>query len=243
MKHTRINTVWSSIPILLFFALSSWAQDINDERINEVIASALEQTTQMDAWFQKAVGSHGKDYLDAEYHLRKGGAAALDTLQQNRDHPDPVARLMVECLLAWMQGTAREYQKALDYLDRLPQELAGTCAPFPSADGVAGSLSEWFGSRVADFLALRLAKEIDWPRWRVVGILLYLEEQKLPSTTSAVIRFASETHSNEGRECAIDILRAIADPELKQKLAIERKRLDDLDKKLPKDLANMLSDS
>jgi hypothetical protein len=62
----------------------------------------------MAVWFQKAVEGYGKEYLDAEYQLGHGGAAAIDTLQQNRNHPDPIARLMVECLLAWMQGTAPE---------------------------------------------------------------------------------------------------------------------------------------
>jgi hypothetical protein len=72
--------------------------------------------------------------------------------------------------------------------------------------------------------------------------LLYLEEQKLPFTTSAVIRFAAETENQEMKKRATETINAIGDPELKQKLEIERKRLEELDKKLPKDLANMLSD-
>jgi hypothetical protein len=97
-------------------------------------------------------------------------------------------------------------------------------------------LNERFGSRVADFLALRLVKEPNWPRWRVTGILLYLKEQKLPSTVSALLRYITETESDESRVYALETVQAIADPQLQSKLLMERERLNtkykDLDKVL-----------
>lgn len=195
----------------------------------------------MDTLFQKAIESHGKAYLDAEYLLRQGGSAAINTLYQNRNHPDPIARLMVESLLPWMQGKAPEYQAAFDYLDYIPKRLAETPAMTPPPIGIANALSEYFGYRVANFLALRLVKQNDWPRWRVVGILFYLKEQKLPSTTSALIRFAAETGSDEAMGYAIEAIKAIADTDLKAKLRVERKRLESMHKSFPEELAGLAS--
>lgn len=193
----------------------------------------------MDALLQKAIERYGKNYLDAEYQLRQGGSAAINTLQKNRNHPDPIARLMAECLLLWMQGKAPEYQEVLDYLGYIPKELAKTPVGYPPPIGICNDLSERFASRVADFLALRLVKEKDWPRWRVVGVLFYLEKQQLFSTTSALIRFAAETNSKEARGFAIEAIKAIADPDLKAKLGMGRKRLEEMHQKLPKELTNL----
>ena len=230
---------------LLLFALSA-CNPIAEVGIRQetavtgvVKSNGQPEARYMDALFQKAIESYGKDYLDAEYQLRQGGSAAMNTLRQNRNHPDPIARLMVECLFLWMQGKAPEFQAALDYLDDAPKRVEGTRLLAPPPISIAYVLNKRFGSRVADFLALRLVKEKDWPRWRIAGILLYLEEQKLPSTTSALIRFASETENNEARGYAIEAIKAIADPDLKTKLGVERKRLEEMHKKLPEELANL----
>lgn len=182
----------------------------------------------MDTLFQKAIESRGKDYLDAEYLLRQGGSAAVNTLYQNRNHPDPIARLIVESLLLWLQGKASEHQAALDYLDYIPKRLAKTPVGSPPPLGVSNELRDRFGDRVANFLALRLVKQDDWLRWRVISILFYLSEQKLPSTTYALIRFAVETPNEEARNYAIEAIKAIGDKDLKAKLSFERSRLQGL---------------
>lgn len=191
--------------------------------------------------FQKAIESRGNDYLDAEFLLRQGNSDAINTLCQNRNHPNPIARLMVESLLLWMEGKTSEYQAALDYLDYIPKRLAKTPVGVPPPIGVSNELSDRFGSRVADFLALRLVKQDDWPRWRVIGILFYLKEQKLPSTTSALIRFAAETENDEARSHAIEAIKAIADEELKVKLQIERSRLEAMHKNWPNELDHLVN--
>ena len=128
----------------------------------------------METVFEKAVMSYGRDYLDAEQTLRDGGPAALSVLQENLQHIDPVARLMVSCLLRWMEGRAPEFQAALDYLDYIPKKLAQTPVGAPRAVGVANDLSERFGAAAVDIVALRLAKDSDWPRWKVLGVVFYL---------------------------------------------------------------------
>jgi hypothetical protein len=148
---------------------------------------------------------------------------------------------MVGCLMSWISNKAPEYQPALDYLDEAPKRAARTPAMEPSPRGVANVLNERFGSRVADFLALRLVKETNWPRWRVLGILLYLKEQRLPSTTSALLRFSMETDSEEARGYAIEAIQAIADPELEAKVQIERQRVEEKHQALVTVLENLTS--
>jgi hypothetical protein len=190
----------------------------------------------MDTMIQIAAESRGKTYLDVEHELMRNNPTTIYVLQQNRNHPDPVIRLMVSCLLSWISGKVPEYQAVLDYLDEVPKRVARTPARVPAPESVAFVLNERFGSRVADFLALRLVKEPNWPRWRVTGILLYLKEQKLPSTVSVLLRYITETESDESRVYALETVQAIADPQLQSKLLMERERLNtkykDLDKVL-----------
>ena len=109
--------------------------------------------------------SKGEIYLNSEKQLRQGGTSAISVLTQNRNHEDPIAQLIAETLIVWIQGNAPEYQAALDYLDYIPKRVAQTPIRVPRPIGVSNDLNERFGNRVADFLALRLVKEEEWPRW------------------------------------------------------------------------------
>lgn len=191
----------------------------------------------MDQIFQQAVVEYGPRYLQAEDQLRHGGTAAVDVVRRNLAHTDPIARLIAKCVLDWLEGRGQPYQAALDYLDRLPERMAQTAARVPSPTGVAGYLNLHFGSQVADVLAMRLVKGSDWPHWRVAGVLFHLRDQKVFSTTSAIIRFAAETTNDAWMDLALEALTAIADPELAEKVAAERQRLAVLNKPMPPRLA------
>jgi hypothetical protein len=194
---------------------------------------------EMDAIFEKAILSTGREYLAAEQQLMQGGTYAAETLSKNLQHPDPLARLTAKVLLEWMEGKAPEYQAALEYLDYIPKRLAETPAGAPRPIGVANDLNERFGGRVAEFLALRLFKEADWPRWKILGVLFYLKEQHMVSTTEALIRFASDTQNDEWRKIAIEAINAAHDPDLQNKLAAERQRIEPEKRTLPAALTTL----
>ena len=194
----------------------------------------------MDDTFALAVLSHGQDYVRAEKTLRDGGGSAKATLQKNLVNPDPLARLIAQVLLEWMEGTKPEDQKALDYLDGLPKRLASTPLTMPPPDGVAAELKNRFGGRVAEFLAVRLVKGTDWPRWRSLAVILYLQSQYLPSTTAPLIRFASDTKDDSLRNAAVEVIKNAHDPELGAKITAEKLRLAMQDKVLPEGLRAMV---
>lgn len=179
----------------------------------------------MQALFDTAVQSHGQAYLDADRKLRAGGIAAEMVLRANLHHADPVARMLARTTLDWFEGSAKDYQDTLDYLDYLPARLSRTPITVPWPDGVGAYLTQHFEGRVADFLAVRLVKGTDWEEWRVAGVLYYyLKEQARPSTTEPVLRFAVETKNDEWRGWAIETIQASKDPDLKNKLDVERRR-------------------
>lgn len=180
--------------------------------------------TVMQAIFDAAVQSHGQAYLDADRKLRAGGIPAEMVLRNNLHHADPVARMLARTTLDWVEGSAKDYQDTLDYLDYLPNRLARTPITVPPPSGVAAYLTLHFEGRVADFLSVRLVKGTDWEYWRVAGVLFYLKEQARPSTTEPLLRFAVETKDDELRGWAIEAITASNDPDLKAKLDVERRR-------------------
>ena len=193
----------------------------------------------MDVLFEQAVISKGADYLAAEQGLRTQPGAAEPVLRRNLANPDGMARMLAEVLLAWTGNMAREYQQTLDYLDYLPARLARTPISSPSPTGIAGYLNKHFDGRVAEFLALRLLKSPDWPRWRVLGVLFYLKDQKLPSTTAALIRYAAETANQEFAASAVEAIRSIPDPDLRKKIAAERRRAEQRGERLTQALIDL----
>ena len=123
-----------------------------------------------------------------------------------------------KCRLAEKSPTTSSYSPTILRLSRTPITV-----PWP--DGVGAYLTQHFEGRVADFLAVRLVKGTDWEEWRVAGVLYYyLKEQARPSTTEPVLRFAVETKNDEWRGWAIETIQASRDPDLKNKLDVERRR-------------------
>jgi HEAT repeat protein len=186
-----------------------------------------------DEAFRKTVELDGQPFRDAERELLQGGPAAAATLRQNLNHPDPVAQLLARCLLDQVEGRKPEYQNAIDYLNTLESMLAETPITTPSPTGAVSYLKKHFGDRVAELLAVQLVKGTDWPHWRVMAVLFYLRDQKQPSTTAPLLRFAVATPNEEWRATAIEAIEAIQDPNLRAKVAAERARLRGLGRDLP----------
>jgi hypothetical protein len=193
----------------------------------------------MDTMFETAVTSTGQAYLEAEKKLRDAGASAEPVLQKNLHRTDPIARLVARVILDWLQGSATDFQDALDYLDYLPERIAHTPMGDPSPVGIQGTLSDRFEARLVDLLGLRLVKGTDWPQWRVGGVILYLQEQARPSSTEPLLRFVVETRNDEWRRFALDAARASHDPDLKAKIAAERIRALALKLPFPPSLADL----
>lgn len=193
----------------------------------------------MDPVVAQATTSSGREYVALEERLRAGGQEALVALRRRLADPDPVNQLMASVLIGWIEGRAAECQAALEFLDSLERRLAKTPVGNPPPVGVAAELDDRFGPRVAECLALRLVKENDWPHWRVMGTVLYLRDQKVPATTSALVRFAALTPNPAWQKGAVEAIAAIQDPDLPRKLDIERQRLASTGKTLPEPLQNI----
>ncbi len=192
-----------------------------------------ESLTMMDARFESAVASTGQAYLEADRRLREGGEQAVLTLRENLARPDPVARLLARTTLDWLEGSGPDYQAVLDYLEYIGKLMATTPVGTPPPLGVAGHLSDTFGARAVDLLALRLVKCTDWPNWKVVSAIFYLKEQARTSATEALLRFAAETGRDDWRDFAVEAIEATRDPNLATKIAFERQYQASRGKQLP----------
>jgi hypothetical protein len=199
-----------------------------------------ESNEPMETLFEEARVSMGADYLSAERKLRGAGAAAVPTLRAKLQHPDYIARSIAKCLLNWIEGRGAEFQAALDYLDFIPRRLAKTPVGSPPPVGVAAELTDRYAARVTEFLAVRLVKSPGWPSWQSEGVLLYLREHKVASTTAPLIRFAVETQREPWRAIAIEVVKAANDPELASKIVAERQLAERQKKDFPKALSDLL---
>jgi len=202
-------------------------------------ASRAEALPNMDPLFERAVVSSGAEYLQAEEALRNRGPGAEAVLRDNLQNPDPVARLIADVLLGWNGARAAEYEEVLTFLDDIPGKVSQTPIKVASPTGVAGTLTHNYGGRVASLLMLRLLKSPDWPRWRALAVLFYLEEQKLPALTAALIRFVVEIDNPDWSQTALQVLRATDDPGLRAKIAAERERARLLEKPFPMALLDL----
>lgn len=193
----------------------------------------------MDAVFNLAMEKSGREYLEFEFDLRRRahlGSAEIESLGRNLAHPDPVARLLTKVILDWSGPRENDFKLALAYLDQLPIKLGRTAMGAPSPTGTESYLTLHFADRVAELLALRLVKEEGWPHWKVVAVILYLKAHKVPSTTSALIRFGIDTTNAEWREFALEAIHEIKDPELGAKLTFEFTRAKRLERMVPAEI-------
>jgi len=192
----------------------------------------------MSTAFDRALDATGADYLRRELDVRQ--AAPVDAAESARvreaiAHGDPTARLLARVVLDWGGAKRADFDAALAYLDQVPGKLRRTAMGKPSPSGTESYLSLHFGDGVAELLALRLIKEDAWPAWKARAVVLYLTppRHRLPSTTSALIRFAIETADQESRELAIAGIRAIADPALASQVSAEIARARRLQRPVP----------
>jgi hypothetical protein len=204
-----------------------------------VAASAAAKDGTMEEAFQKAVRETGPAYVEAEQELSRGGATAAVTLRAHLGDPDPLARQIAEVLLERIEGRKPEYTEAMDYIDGLPVKLSLTPVPTPSPTGIAAYLKKHYAERVAPYLALRLVKGTDWPRWKVNGVLFYLRDQRAPATSFPLLRFAVETGNDEWRGTAVEALRDIEDREMRGRIGAERTRLRGQGRALPDAITEM----
>jgi hypothetical protein len=191
---------------------------------------------QHEEMFQKAIESVGSDYLDAETKLREAGAAAAPLIDDRSKRPDATGQLLAEVLRQSLEpeGAAR-HRAALEYLDGVGPYFAPTPLGKPPPVGVANYLHKHFEDAVGELLTLRLIKAQDWPRWREMGVLLYLERcpgARHPLIALPLIRFAARAPP-ELRAQAVKTLAKQAHPALRLLLERERKAQPDW----PADLA------
>jgi len=193
--------------------------------------------------FDLALDASGQAYLNLELELRQqvqvDSSLAQALREADTSHADLVARVLARVILDWSGPKAADFKAALDYLDYAPIRLKKTAAGFPSPMGIESYLTLHFADRVAELLAVRLVKEEGWPRWKVVGILFYLQAHKLTSTTSLVLRFAIETADAEWRTFALEAVREIHDPDLGAKLALEIARARRLKRAVPAEVKKL----
>lgn len=194
-----------------------------------------ERSSRMDPQLVEAVAKSGQRYLAAESAILAGLRAeprALDT------GGDPIARAIADALQSWVQNTA-EVEAAFQYLDYAERRAAKSPLGKPPPLGVANYLSETFGNRLVGVFSVRLLKTPEWPRWKVIGILFYLQQQKAAAAVPVLLRYAGETSNAEYRKVALETIAIFADPALPKKAAEERMALEKSGKEAPGFLLEM----
>jgi len=207
---------------------------------NRATESDREVFAKMSAIFDKTLESSGTNYLQYEHQLLEGGEPETSQmLSQRLGDPDPMVRLTAQAFLDGKGQWARYHKEASAWLGGIADRPKWTLASDPTPQTLARSLSLDFKDHVANFLAVKLVKDVKEerrevsPKWLKQGVILYLQQQKKPSTTAGLIRFAEETNDPQLRDSAIDAIRSIPDPELSGKIEAERKRAQAQGKELP----------
>jgi hypothetical protein len=142
--------------------------------------------------FDKALNAYGADYLAAEKELRAGGTSTASSLQQIAADTTqtPLARFVAGTIAAWIDGKGSNYEVAMSGLDGLAARAAKTPSGTPAADVAAGRLKHY--DDIANFVALRLLKETDWPQWKVLAAVVYLGYWGTASVLPALEQFRSD---------------------------------------------------
>ena len=170
--------------------------------------------------------------MEAEAQLLQSPVAAVELRIRQRSE-NYFERALAKVILDAMEGGALQNEAVLAYFTEIAAQKKLTPALLPRPAIVARDLSFRFGSRVAEFLAIRLVKDIDWRPWQITGVILYLTEQKQPATTAALVRFAIDERREAWQQLAINAIKAINDPELPEKIASERRVAEAMKKPFP----------
>ena len=187
-----------------------------------------------------ALQAEDRAYLVAEARLR-AAPDAVPELRARLQSADYFERAFCKVMLDWIEGRAQENDAALAYFPAIAEEKKMTPAVSPRPAIVARDLSLRFSGRVAEFLAIRLTKELDWPQWQVTGVLLYLTEQRQPATAAALVRFAADQRREAWHQMAITALKAMNDPAIRDKVRAERLRREAMKQPVPAPLLELES--
>jgi hypothetical protein len=186
--------------------------------------------------FNVALNATGQVYQEAEKALLTGGTPAEEELRLNLTNTDPVARAIARTTLAMIQGRAPENAKALQMIEWAKSDFAPTILLTPPPRAVGGRLLESFADKPAEYLALQLLKQEDWPEWQTLGVLDYLKRVKSSRSVASVIRLAAETQDPKLFAEAIETIRSIGDPKTREKVGAEMQRAKKQNKRLPPEL-------
>lgn len=204
-------------------------------------AGGFQEVLSMKKLIDRLLVTSGQEYLDKEKLLRQGGDEAISALKTRLKDKDVFTRFYARTMLNWIEGRAPFNDKALDFLDTLPEKIKRTPIPNPSPTGTAHALNLYYQSTLTDILAVHLIKRPDFPYWRTTTILFYLEKQKSSEVTDILLRFITETKKEYFRELTLSIIDATKDPKLHAKIGQEQKRLKSLGLSLPLSLKKRLS--
>jgi hypothetical protein len=183
------------------------------------------------------LASEDETYLEAERRLLEGTSAeALRTASEG--YGDSIAEL-VPHVAAWHEEAPSQLSELDRYFEGLERWFRGKVVGTPPVHGVVEALSSRFGPRLAEVLALRLARMPSAPAWRTLTALGFLERHPSPTATDALIRFATTTTVPHFQETAARVLSKMPDPELARKLRDEQGRLAQAGRSLPGPLAGL----
>lgn len=179
--------------------------------------------TQPGKLFEIARTGKGEQYENAEAHLiaKANDPVTKKVLDYGLNHPDPIAQLLAKYILNWNKEKQDLIDSAQTYLNELPDKIKDTPVSQPPPSGVAHTLQENYQGKLTDYFTIRLIKQDDWPYWRIASIIIYLEEQKEPSSTAGLIRFVAKTDDPELREMVYEAIKTIQDPAIKDKVQEE----------------------
>jgi hypothetical protein len=174
-------------------------------------------------YHQMALTGEGQAYLDAERALIAQGQEAVPFLHERLKDASSFEKIVIQVIL---QRIARNetLQAVLDFLDRTEQETAPTVKGAPSPEWVAGKLYLDYGSRVASLLGVYLNKLASiWPNWKIMCVILYLGKLNSIASSDALIKFVTATPSEHYRKFGLQMLVAIGDASVLDKLEAELK--------------------
>lgn len=165
--------------------------------------------------FRRALVSTDQAYLTAEHTLRQA-PDAIESLPADVVASDPLGPLLAA--VVHESATGPDFDQVTRFLDDKARRAARTAARVPKVMATVNQLSHMYGGRLAEFLAMRLARET-MPRWRAMTALAYLDQHKTPKATDAIIQFAARTQARPLQEAAAVVLSRGGDPDLRRKLA------------------------
>ena len=178
-----------------------------------------------------ALSQFGEKYLRAEQALI-GSLDATSAIESLAKRTDPLESLLGRYLLDRKHGKAGRIQSALKFLENEPERIAPTILRVPQPEHVALALTRRYAG-TTESVALRFAKQTIENEFICRGVILHLQQQNIPATHAALLRFAVDTESDSLRQDAVEAIREMKMPELESLIAAEEQRLKKLGRKIP----------